>query len=289
MPNATSIAVGLSVVGASVNTLSDVYRVWQAGTPAGNFPEVSADGGNTFAPVALSGISQNEPAGFQPGFAIDPVPTVVNGVPHSLLLYGADRVYLTDSSTNVWDPISPVLSSGAYVSAVAFAPSATGVYYAGTTNGEIFFDSPTVNWQNRSVGLPGNPALGTAPQINNIVVDPNNNLIAFAMLGGGPNTSYVHVYKTSNGGLTWTPDAAAAGGGNIPDDSAYSMVIDPTVQAGAPWGGITLARLSACTSPTTRARPGQNWVRVCRAPSGQSAVRRQPTNAHCRRSRPRRL
>ncbi len=117
-PNATALAVGLSVSGANVSTLSDVYRVWQAGSSNGNFPEVSADGGNTFAPVALSGIPQSEPTGFQPGFAIDPVPTVVNGVPHSLLLFGADKVFLTDSSTNVWDAISPVLSPGAYVTRI---------------------------------------------------------------------------------------------------------------------------------------------------------------------------
>src|SRR5207344_642788 len=119
-----------------------------------------------------AGINTNDAAALSPGFAINPNKVVVNGVAVDELLFGTQRVYLTRTSTNVWDVISPVLTQTGFITALAFAPSNPGVYYAGTTNGMVFVQTPGANWPNSSTGLPGNPGSATAPRINNIVVDP---------------------------------------------------------------------------------------------------------------------
>src|SRR5205085_8211891 len=108
--------------------------------------------------------------GFFPALAVDPVPVFDNGIFEDVVLLGTNRVYLTRTTTNVWDPISPVLSKRnggiGTISAVAFTAQ-NGAYFAGTDQGEIFY---TANngadlWPERDAGLP-------KAKVNNIVTDP---------------------------------------------------------------------------------------------------------------------
>jgi hypothetical protein len=193
-------------------TLTTLFRSWQFLNPNALELDVSADSGQSFTQTIKAGISSNDLAGLNIPFALSPNAVVVNGLDFHQLLFGTDRVYITDTSTDVWDPISPILSSTGFVSALAFAPSAAGVYYAGTTDGQIFVETPNAAWLNRSTGLP------SGSRVNGITVDSTNANVAYAMLttptGGG-------VWKTTNGGVQWTQLPG------LPNVPAYALAIDP--------------------------------------------------------------
>src|SRR5205823_11744410 len=72
-----------------------------------------------------------------PAFAIHPHPVLDSGLWENEFLYATNKVYLTRTTSQAWDPISPVLTAGR-ITALKFAPSQSGVYYVGTTLGEVF-------------------------------------------------------------------------------------------------------------------------------------------------------
>src|SRR5262249_27257571 len=228
-PSAFQVVVAPPTPGAPSDALTTVYRVWQNRGNVGLIPESSADSGETYGSLASAGISTNEVAGLAPVLAVNPKKVDVNGQFYDELLFGTSRVYLTRTSSNVWDVISPVLSNTGFVSALAFAPSASGVYYAGTDDGKVFYQKPGLNWPQRSTGLP------SGVKINGIMVDPNNADVAYVMLGG--KTGIAHVFKTTNAGQSWTA-LGGSGTAKLPDVSAYSMVIDKRALPGAPNGLI---------------------------------------------------
>src|SRR5207248_17714 len=76
-------------------------------------------------------------------------------------------------------------------------------------------------------------AAATQPRVNAIVVDPKDSQTAFALFDG---QGFPHIYKTTDGGVSWTPVNALVGGGTLPDVPAYTMVIDPRAVVGAPSG-----------------------------------------------------
>src|SRR5262249_53460826 len=148
------------------------------------------------------------------------------------LLFGTDKVFITRTSGAVWDPLSTTLSSqGGLISALALAPSQDGIFYAGTDIGEVFvtLNNGADGFPLRNVGLPTNVI------VNAIVVDPNDPLTAYVMTGGTVGVAG-HVWKTVNGGQTWTNFSA-----NLPNVPAYAMVIDQRPGLGIPNGRIFVA------------------------------------------------
>ena len=113
---------------APPGTLIDIYRTWANLGVSTLVPEVSDTGGGlgTFEELS-SGIFPLDPAGFTPPLAISPVKfknIQGNGtvVFVDVLLYGTDRVYVTETNANVWDNISQPLSRlGGRISALAIA------------------------------------------------------------------------------------------------------------------------------------------------------------------------
>jgi hypothetical protein len=233
-PSATSLLVAApdpSRPGQS----SNVYTVYEQAYTQSYVPQTSTDGGVTFNDVTAAGISINDIAGPAPAFAIDPTKQIVNGVPEDLLLLGTQKVYLTGTSTNVWDAISPNLTTG-FLSAAAFAPNNAGYYYVGSTLGEVFVLTPgATSWANVSNGLPGSPGSVGAPTVEGITVSPTDPNTFFVMLSG-TGTGFSHVWKTTDGGTNWVAVNITAGNALLPDVAAYSLVIDPTPGQGAPLG-----------------------------------------------------
>ena len=80
----------------------------------------------------------------------------------------------------MWDAISGRLSSTGFVSALAFAPSQSGLYFAGTDDGKVFKTVAGVftNITNNLTTL-----VGSAFRVNGITVDPNNANTVYVMLG----------------------------------------------------------------------------------------------------------
>ncbi len=124
---------------------------------------------------------------------------------------------------------------GGTIVAVAYAPSASNVVYAGTWGGGVFRSNDGGgNWQSLSDGL-GNYL------INSLAVDPKNAAIVYA------GTYKGGIYKSDDGGEHW----ALSSKGIQSEAIVYSIVIDPgnpkTVYAAtrgksnggkAPWNGV---------------------------------------------------
>src|SRR5262249_15920964 len=148
---------------APPGVLPTVYRNWQfVFGPQTLQPEASTDGGLTYTPVGNSVPFAGNTATAFPAFAVNPTKVFdpVNNVFEDDLLLGTNKGFHTRTSSNVWDvvgtPNVPLSATGDLITAQAFAPSAGGVYYAGTDHGEVFvtFNNGADFWNERDFGLP---------------------------------------------------------------------------------------------------------------------------------------
>ena len=220
-----------------------IYRVWEknnTGPPYDDYPtfssllvEVSHDGGLSFSPVDPNGISVNDTAGIAPILALNPQKTLVNGIYYDQLMFGTDRVYLTNTQGNIWDYQSPVLDptvADNNISALAFAGGNTPVYYAALEDGEIFYHAkPNGPWVNE--GTPGTPPTGLpVGNISSLTVNPNHPNIVYATFsvipGAGPNAAYV--YESINNGKTWHRLTGSVAGETLPNVQTYAFVYGPS-------------------------------------------------------------
>jgi hypothetical protein len=178
------VLVGAPDPTAPAGTPTTVYRDFAYVLKgSGYFPETNTQNGNLsgWGAAKSAGISITDNAGYFPVLAIDPTKIFNSGVFQDLLLFGTDRIYTTFTSSNLWDdrvghPLS--IDPTSYVTAAAVAPSNTGIFYAGTNNGELFVSlNNGANWPQTGVGvLPKVPVTG-------IAIDPTNPLIAIATFG----------------------------------------------------------------------------------------------------------
>jgi hypothetical protein len=249
------------IVTAPAGERTTVYRVWEkntTGTPYTPYPlfssllvEVSHDGGLTFSPVDPNGISVNDTAQIAPVLAMNPVKIYepAQGVYYDQLMFGTDRVYLTNTQGNIWDYESPILEPGGVggspvnISALAFAgPTFQGYYYAGLENGEIFYKGgPSKAWVNQ--GAAGLAPTGLPQQgghITSLTVDPKHVNILYATFDSIVNSTGAtpFVYRSSDYGKTWHPFIGNSGAPQIPSMSAYDFVINPAHTPAAPNGAF---------------------------------------------------
>ena len=139
-----------------------------------------------------------QPIEFQPG---DP----------NTVYSGGDILNVSTDDGNSWTPISPVLPgppgretnplfrNWGTISAIAPAKGGKTIY-VGTDDGRLWYthDSSSMAGWTQATGLPTN-------WVTRIEVDPSNENIAYATFSGfrwGDNGS--HLYKTTDGGVTWT-------------------------------------------------------------------------------------
>jgi hypothetical protein len=242
-PTAGAVRVATPSPTAAPGSPTTLFRVWQYASTGAFIPEVSFDGGTTFQALPSAGINlTGDTAGFFPAFAVNPTPVFDSGLFQTEILLGTNRVYLTRTSSNSWDPISPILSTqGGLISALSFTPQA-GAAYAGTYLGEVFFtgDSGADQWPERDAGLPRAP-------VTAITVDPSNPQIAYVLFA----TAAGSVWKTANAGLSWTNIS-----GNLPRVGARGLAVDPNPGLGAPHGKLYVA---LDTGAYVSVNGGQSW------------------------------
>ncbi|HSZ55212.1 MAG TPA: hypothetical protein VK797_06095 [Tepidisphaeraceae bacterium] len=192
--------------GAAPAQAATLYFVWK-----------STDGGRTWSPAG-TGIPTNN-VGFnlaytsQRAFEMDPTND-------NRLLVGVDSVYQTTNGGTSWTAISPVLSTGQFISDLAIAPSAPNTVYAGTGDGKLFVTTNDSTWTERDTGLP----INQFARVMDMQVDPTNSQEVFAAVGGSQTgfSDGNHVYMTTNGGTSWTNIT-----GNLPnDDAAQCIAVD---------------------------------------------------------------
>ncbi|GGK39143.1 hypothetical protein GCM10010124_34970 [Pilimelia terevasa] len=175
----------------------------------------STDGGNSMQ--ALGATTSARRAWLTP-MELDPAnPAVV--------YYGGNVLNRSTNSGAAFTAISKDLSKGGQggdsrwgtISAIAPARSDGRVIYVGTNDGNLWITRNTGGtWTQINAGLPDR-------WITQVAVDPATADTAYVTVSGyRSGESAAHVFRTTDGGRTWTPLA-----GNLPDAPVNDIMIDP--------------------------------------------------------------
>ena len=154
---------------------------------------------------------------------------------------GSFRVYRTDNAKTstpgnvAWQPISPDLTSGcpnrnssptSYDCVItAFGVTAGGPFvYAGTGDGRVWVSTDSTSasptWtRSDAFPLPLRPVSAFAVDRSNYRIA----YIAYSGFNGGTPFTHGHVFKTTNGGQSWTDISS-----NLPDVPVNTIVLDPS-------------------------------------------------------------
>jgi len=181
----------------------------------------TASGSSSSWNLAESGINTADRVDFIPPLVMDPAASAT-------LYFGTYRVYQTKNGASSWTAISPDLTNGsgfwAVVTAIAVAPTDSNTVYAGTGDSHVQVTTnanagASATWSNRSSNLPPRVITGVA-------VDPTVSTTAYVTFSGftGFGDTLGHVFKTTNGGSTWTDINS-----DLPNTPVNSLVIVPDV------------------------------------------------------------
>jgi photosystem II stability/assembly factor-like uncharacterized protein len=211
----------------------------------------TTSGGSTYSDI--SGAWGGDSANFYP-------PMVQDAANLATLYRGTNRVWRTTNATttHTWTAISPVFS-GATVNAIGVEKVASPAYvYAGICGSTCQLKythnatAATPTWST-GTGLPNR-------YMTDIWVNPTNHNVAIATLSGfnqDTPTTLGHVFKTTNGGASWTNVT-----GNLPNVPVNAITADPAnanhvflgTDTGVFYssaGGSTWSSLNGTTLPNT--------------------------------------
>ena len=136
--------------------------------------------------------------------------------------YGpVNRVYLSTDRGNSWVNAFTLPSAPARV---AYAPSDPNRAYAATSDGR-FFRSDAAGQSGWYEPAAGSPVAMQSPAgvITSITVDRHHRNSIYLTYGN----SNPHVYRTSDGGVTWIDVSGGVPGRTLPDTPINALVIDP--------------------------------------------------------------
>ncbi|HZN74140.1 MAG TPA: glycosyl hydrolase [Micromonosporaceae bacterium] len=144
----------------------------------------------------------------------------------AIMYYAGNRVNRSTNSAASWTVISPDLTRGSggtggavfgTITALAVAKSSASTIYAGTDDGRVWITRNTgSSWTEITAGLP-------TRWITRIAVDPASADIAYVSVSGYRNGDPgAHVFRTANGGASWTDISAG-----LPDAPVNDLVLDP--------------------------------------------------------------
>ncbi len=168
----------------------------------------------------LNGVDFNDNSQFYIPFEVDP-----NS--EGALYLGTDKIYRTANRGVQWTAISQVLEDQSSVQSIGVSSSDANTIYAGTTGGLIFKGSRDPNGQWTWANLINAPLPNRF--LSDIAVHPTNaNIVYLAYNGFSANTPARpgHVFKSENGGVTWTR-VDGAGASAFPDVPALTILMDP--------------------------------------------------------------
>ena len=192
-----------------------------------NIPGLSTSTWNPIGPTPL-GTGSGADSGRQTGIAVDP--TNANNI---FITAAGGGVWQTTNGGTAWTPLTDTLALP--IGSIAMAPTDDQKIYVGTGEANNSLDSNHGNGILVSNNGGSTWTLETAGgafagvTIGQIAVDPTNENTAYAAVGGyGENgNAFVNtgIWKTTNGGTTWTNVTAAAG---LTSEFVWSaVVVDP--------------------------------------------------------------
>jgi uncharacterized repeat protein (TIGR01451 family) len=190
----------------SKTNTSRVYHQAPVGSfGSANFFRRSDSGGTSGWLGKVSGITDPNSQNFYAPFAVDPG----NG---DRVLYGTAHVNETTNGGDSWTPLGAAFPAN--VDAIGLAPTDVNTIYASAGGSTYFTNNHGIVWTLRNLPVSGS--------VDDIEVDPADSLTAYAVQGLYPSAG--NVFRTINGGVTWTNIS-----GNLPIAPVWSLQIDPGV------------------------------------------------------------
>src|SRR5262249_9189814 len=135
------------------------------------------------------------------------------------LWIGGEYLYRTTNGAAQWTKASTVMPDGGLVSAIAIAPSDSNRAIAGTHKGDIVSSRSALTTTSTTAWEVTRPRDGW---ITSIAFDPKNPAVVYATYG---NFGGRHVYRSVNGGATWS-STDGDGSRGLPDIPVHSIVVD---------------------------------------------------------------
>lgn len=163
------------------------------------------------------------------------MPFVMSPSNHNELFAGTDRVFKTTDGAQSWsNPSGQPLDSGIPITALAVAASDDTVIYAGDRSGNVFvsMDGGTTFTATPFKDNTGKHLLTTGGIVTGIAVDPTSaytvyvTLARFANCSPGVDTCGQHIFRSLDGGTTWT-DIDGKGTDTLPNIPFESVAVDP--------------------------------------------------------------
>ena len=178
--------------------------------------------GNSWSEV-ISGLNTQDRSAFIPPLVMDPGNS-------RRLYFGTYRVYQTLDGANSWTAISPDLTStgcNCPIFTIAVAPSDPNTIYTGSQHGVVFVTRNALSgtgatWTAHN--LPTLPNQPSSQSLTQITVDPQNPLTAWAAVSDTAYGSRGHVYRTTDGGGTWSNLSAG-----LPNLTVDDLLLDPDI------------------------------------------------------------
>ncbi|MBP6823141.1 MAG: hypothetical protein KA368_16450, partial [Acidobacteria bacterium] len=193
-----------------------------ANTVFASFPGISfrksTDGGNSFGDSTF---------GINDGGAYFVSPMTMDSSDSQRLWTGGFYLWRTANSAAQWERASAITAGTESVTSIAIAPTDSNRALAGMGDGLVLRNSAALTSTSTTVWPDSQPRDGW---VSSVIFDPNNRDIAYATYS---NFGGAHVYRTIDGGQTWTvADGSQVSGGNltgrIPDVPVHSLAIDPS-------------------------------------------------------------
>lgn len=140
---------------------------------------------------------------------------------------GGYYLWRTANSAALWGRGSSLTPGTESVSSIAIAPTDSNRMLVGMGDGLVLRNSAALTSSSTTDWVYSQPRDGW---VSSITFDPNNKDIAYATYS---NFGGAHVYRTIDGGVTWSvADGSQGSGGNpngrIPDVPVHSLAVDPS-------------------------------------------------------------
>ncbi len=173
--------------------------------------------GETFV-GSVAGITETSASfPFVPPLAMDP------NQGNALFLGGTTNLWRSLNGGGNWTAAAPVEAKGA-VNAIAVSPVDSNTVLFGTTQGFIYRNNAALSSDGVTTWASSRPRNTV---VSGITFDPTNPQIVYAsyspLLNGAAGA---HVYKSMDGGVTWSPLSGSAAA-SLPDTPVFKLVVNP--------------------------------------------------------------
>ena len=194
----------------------------------------------SFSP-AVNGILTTDSSSFIPPLAVDPSTA-------NVVYFGTTKVYQSVDAANTWTPISfdLVNPSQSFLTTLSVAPANSKVVYAASDSGQVFV-STNVGQGSASFSQTQQGLLPPRA-VSAVAVDPidTTGATAYVAFSGfsfvsaalGVNDPVGHIFKTADGGNSWTDVSCSVTGAancstpaltDLPNIPVNDVVVDPDV------------------------------------------------------------